>query len=204
MIRVIVVLVLIFYIWTATGGTNSFNSNQNSYYNLLTDAFLSGHLYLPVEPRTELLALPNPYDPNTGHGLRLHDASLYHGKYYLYYGPISVLTLYIPYRLLTSNRMPDNLVGLIFSFGAFLFSLGLLSRIINRYFKDIQKSHFALALLLIAFANAVPYNLRRTEMYEVAISSGLFFLMGGIYFYIQRFKRARKIHLYGYFWGACF
>jgi hypothetical protein len=31
------------------------------YYNLLADAFQAGRLSLPIEPKPELLALPNPY-----------------------------------------------------------------------------------------------------------------------------------------------
>ena len=47
-------------------------------------SFPGRHYSLPVEPDPHLLALPNPYRPNAPY--RLHDASLYKGKYYLDFG----------------------------------------------------------------------------------------------------------------------
>src|SRR5207248_6297600 len=45
-----------------------------------------------------LLALADPYDPAQNAPYRLHDASLYHGRYYLYFGPTPVALLYLPLR----------------------------------------------------------------------------------------------------------
>src|SRR5688572_9015456 len=57
-----------------------------SYYGQLTDALLRGQLHLIEAPDPRLLALPDPYDPVANKPFRYHDAALYDGKYYLYWG----------------------------------------------------------------------------------------------------------------------
>src|SRR3990172_4889103 len=94
-----------FYLWTASSSNNPFSfgprpsnyyrdfygskdyRNKQNYYNMLSDAFLSGRLSLLLEPRKELLDLPDPYDPSLNAQFKLHDVSLYNGKYYLPSGP---------------------------------------------------------------------------------------------------------------------
>src|SRR5713101_86638 len=95
-------VVFAFYLWTASSSGNPFifGKKLSDYYNLLSDAFLAGRLSLVVEPSKELLNLPDPYDPSLNAKFRLHDASLYKGKYYLYFGPVPAVTFFIPFRFL--------------------------------------------------------------------------------------------------------
>ena len=69
---------------------------EGDYYNLLVDGFRHGHLYLPVKPEPELLALENPYDPVANAAYRLLDPSLYNGRYYLYFGPVPAVVRSCP------------------------------------------------------------------------------------------------------------
>jgi hypothetical protein len=80
-------VIALVYLFFATGGRWHFSAYAEDYYSLLGDAFVSGQLSLKVEPAAELLALENPYDPRQNEPYRLHDASLYDGRYYLYWGP---------------------------------------------------------------------------------------------------------------------
>jgi hypothetical protein len=118
-----------FYWWTSTSSPDPLASpNENStsgtghFYHLLTNGFLSGHLYLPVAPVPALLTLRNPYDPKLNAGLRLHDASLYRGKYYLYFGAAPVVTLFLPWKLITGSAIPQNEASAIFLTVGFVFS----------------------------------------------------------------------------------
>jgi hypothetical protein len=76
--------------------------NAWHHYEYLAEGFLRGHTYLPVEPDPRLLQLSDPYDPVANRPYRLWDASLYHGRYYLYYGPAPAITLMLPWRLAPS------------------------------------------------------------------------------------------------------
>jgi len=120
-----------FYRWTATssGDAFEFQTHSPAHYNLLTEGFLRGHLYLAQDPAPELLALPDPRDPEANARWRLHDASLYHGHYYLYFGPVPVLALYVPLRLLGGSPSP-NLAAFIFAAFGYTFSCVLLWRLL--------------------------------------------------------------------------
>src|SRR5262249_46036284 len=81
------------------GPARNWHGQTSEGYPLLTDAFRAGQTSLRVQPPAALLALPDPFDPVANASLRLHDASLYHGKYYLYFGPTPALVLFLPYKV---------------------------------------------------------------------------------------------------------
>src|SRR3984893_16414151 len=86
--------IILIYIWVVTAGTiTSWPVYTTNYYDMLADAFLHGQTHLLVEPDPRLLELPDPYDPIANMRYRLHDLSLYQGKYYLYWGPVPGLLL---------------------------------------------------------------------------------------------------------------
>ena len=80
------------YLWILTAGRLEEWPSGKNYYNLLAQAFQNGQLHLLLEPSAELLALENPYDYHNRENVpHLWDASLYQGKYYLYWGPVPAL-----------------------------------------------------------------------------------------------------------------
>ena len=78
---------------------------------------MQGHVYLPTKPSPQLLALPGPLQYRGQRNLRLHDASLYQGRYYMYFGVAPALTLYLPWRVLTGKRLSDDMAVTLFSMG---------------------------------------------------------------------------------------
>ena len=207
-IRFLLLLILVFYVWTATAATYKFqyldyDSSHSRYYNLLTDAFLKGQLHLPVEPSQELLALPDPYEPSANSPYKLHDCSLYKGKYFLYFGPTPVIALYLPYRILTGLRLPDNIAVLVFMFGTLIWSTLLLYHLRNQIFKQIPDWKLLIAIAVVGFANFGPFILQRTEIYEVAISCGIFFLTGAVCFLCYGLLKS-KINLWMVGLGSLF
>ncbi len=182
---VLIILVIGFYFWTATAGRNDFelNVDHGGHYNTLARSFLQGQLNLIADPDPRLLALEDPYDPRANDGLRIHDLSLYKKKYYLYNGPIAAVVIYIPYLLLFNNKgMPYTLAIFIFSCLGFIFSSLLLLHLKNKYFSEMNEWIFYLCVLFSAVGNLSPWLMNRPEFYEVAISSGYCFFIGGIYF----------------------
>ena len=172
----------------------------DGWYNALTDSFLVGRLSLPVEPDPNLLALPDPYDPilskpykvrHDGPYKRIHDISLYKGKLYMYFGPTPIVTLYLPVRLLTGLKVKDNYACVFFLFGGFLFAVALLFHLREHYFNQISDWVMYVVVLVLGFANVAPFILSmvwRQWMYDVALSSGFFFLTGSIYCFCKAFS----------------
>src|SRR4051812_9939784 len=89
--------------WTerASGGFNP--PGEEDYYNFLVRGWRSGHLYLSKEPRAELKALADPYDPAQNHEVRMGDASYYAGHYYLYFSPVPAAVLMWPWHGVTGR-----------------------------------------------------------------------------------------------------
>lgn len=185
-------LVLAFYAWTAATSAGTFPTqlslNGRDYYNHLTDAFLEGQIALLIEPPAELLALENPYDRAQYAALKPpppHDMSLFEGRYYVYWGPTPVLTLFLPARLLLGDDLSERAAIVIFSFAGLLVSLALLRYAARRFLPHPRRWMLAMGGLALATGTTALYNLRRPTIYEVALSAGFCFTMAGAYLLLR-------------------
>ena len=181
----VLLVVLAFYVWTATSSGNPirFDTNDPGYFNQLTDGFLDGQLSLPTRPPPGLLALRDPYDPDANEVYRqqVHDLSLYHGRYYLYWGPTPVLTLFLPWRILPVGELPQNLAVVVYAFVGLIFSVLLMRFLVRRFVPDAPTWQLAAGAGALAFGNVAPWMLRRPLQYEVAIAAGSCFLFAGLF-----------------------
>ena len=184
-------LILVFFFWTATSSAHPFHPRDTAtqFYNELTSSLLQGHLYLAEKPSPQLLALADPYDPNANEKLRLHDASLYRGRYYLYFGIAPVLTLYLPWRVLTRTSLSDDVAVTIFSMAGYVFSCLLLFLLLEA--AQLRPPWFLqlAAVAALGLGQSALIVLRRPRVYEVAVSAGYCFLLGGLYFLARRVLR---------------
>ena len=182
--------VLAFYSWTAVTSARTFPTELDvggrDYFNLLTDAFLHGQADLLVDPSPRLLALDDPYDPAQNITARLHDLSFYEGRYYMYWPPTPVLTLFLPGRvLLLGGDLPERAAIVIYLFVGLLIALALLRYLVRRYLPGTPGWMLAMGGLALATANVAPYLLRRPTVYEVAISAGYCFTMAAVYLLLR-------------------
>jgi hypothetical protein len=148
-------------------------------YALLARSFLQGKTTLPIEPRPELLLLRDPYDPEANSKYRLHDASLYKGHYYLYFGAVPAVTLFAPYHLLTGRDLPNRVAVPIFCIGGYLCSCYLFFLLAAQNRWPLPLWLICSAILCLGSMSMVGLILRRPSFYEVAIAGGYFFVMGG-------------------------
>jgi hypothetical protein len=160
-----------------------------NYYNLLAESLIKFNVAMPIKPSAELLALSDPYNPILNEKFRAHDLSLYDGKYYLYFGIVPTILCYLPFKILTHGDLPDGVVVLVFSFLTFIVSVRLLDYLKDKYFKSIPENIVGICIRVLGFCNFLPAILRRPEMYEVAISVGLFFLVSAIYFLLKEINK---------------
>src|SRR5271170_5690218 len=103
----------LFLAWEAADG-HLFDKRPTRYYHFATDAMLSGQLSLKIIPPPQLLALPNPYDPALNQPYRLHDISLYRGKFYIYWGLSPCVLFFAPFRLATGWWPSESLAAAFF------------------------------------------------------------------------------------------
>ncbi len=156
-------------------------SNVWHHYEYLAEGFLRGHTYLSVEPAPELLRLRDPYDPQANLKLRLWDASLYQGRYYLYYGPGPAVALMMPWRIVTGHVLPQRTAVALFACAG-VAALALLMRDIRRrHFPGLSNGALA-AIVLVAFhASWLPVVLRRPGVWELPIISAAACLWWALY-----------------------
>ncbi len=148
-------------------------------YALLARSFLQGKTTLPVEPRPELLALADPYDPEANRYYRLNDASLYKGHYYLYFGAVPVVALFLPYRLVTGLDLPNRVAVPIFCIAGFLGSSALFF-LLARHNRWVLPFWLQCAVIVsLGSMSLVSVMLRTPNFYQVAIAAGYFFVMAG-------------------------
>ncbi len=183
LLSLVALAVLAFYAWTASNGTTfGFDEPQYGAYNLMTRALLSGSTSIEATPDPRLFEIANPYDPRANTNFRFHDASLFRGRYYLYWGLAPVVALFAPCRLVGLGDLPHAAGALAFGAGAFLFGLLILERLVRCHLPDAPLWLRAASVLVLGIANVVPFLLRGVEVYEVAIAAGACFLLGSAFF----------------------
>ncbi len=187
---------ILLYLWTveSTHTELKLAGAKRDYYNLLVQGFRKGHLYMDVAPDPALLALPARERP--GYTPFLLDASLYHDRYYLYFGVVPAVVLYLPYALLTGQGLPEAGAALIFATAGLIFSALWWLEARQRFFPSSGSLWTAVSLLALSVGTAVPSTLRRPLFYEVAIASGYAFMMLSLW----AFLRARYAERRGQAW----
>ena len=166
--------------WAAGGsGQVLVTRDPQDYYGFLTDAFLAGQTYLKVAPNPALQDLANPWAGAQGIP-RLHDASYFHGRYYLYFGPAPVLLLLLPWRVATGTFLAQGMATLVFGAGGTLLAGALLLWAWRRWFSSLPSVWLALGLLLIAVASRAAVLVEDSSVYHVPITCAYFCLMAAI------------------------
>ena len=168
----VIVLVVAFYFWTTMSNGIDPSAPSKYFYPLLARAFVEGHLYLDVPPSPKLLALQDPYDPQQSGVLRyaMGDATLYHGKYYLYFGPTPAILLFAPYLVFTDCDFPQKIAVPIFCSIGFVISAQLFLMILRDHFFGVPVWLKLTCVLSLGMANLIPFLQRTPDVYETAIA----------------------------------
>ena len=183
----LVLLVGLYYRWGARVATGRFEFGYDlgGYYDFLGQAFTHGHLYLPVEPSPQLLALANPYDPALDNSVRQQDMVLYNRRYYLYFGAAPAVLLFAPWRLVTGHDLPENFAAFLLCLGGFLFACGALVRVFA--LARVRAPAWLMAVLIpgLGLCQSVPFLLNRVAVYEIAIAGGYFCVSAAVFLLAQ-------------------
>lgn len=182
------------YLWTAEGVSIKYADRNNAWhhYEYLVDGFFAGHTYLARAPAPELLALTDPYDPKINGQYRVWDASLYRGKFYLYFGPTPALLTMLPYKLLTGKHLPQWAASALFA-GAGLGAITLLlTGIRRRSFSSATPNQIFWAIMLVGHLSWLPVILRRSALWELPIIAAAA-LLGWSFYFLWKF--CRRDHL---------
>lgn len=161
-------------------------------YEKITQAFLNGQLYFDTEVDPALLALENPYDPDarTESGVYnrqwndMWDHAYYDGHYYMYFGVVPVLLVFMPYQLLTGHPLTTYHATQIF---AALFIVGLFmlfAYLTKRFFPKIPLCIFFLLSSAVAIMS-IWYCVAAPALYCTAIMSAICLMVWSLYLFCR-------------------
>jgi hypothetical protein len=167
----IVVVIGLLYVWTAATSPEGRGLNL-----LLAEAFQHGQTSLPVAPPRALLQLEDPYDPEQNAPYRINDASLYNGKWYLYFGPAPAALFFLPLHAVGVD-LEDRWAASLLAFAGYACAAALLLVLIAHFVPRTPTAWRLVAVAGLGLGNLVLFLLRRPDIYETSIASGLFFLM---------------------------
>lgn len=157
-------------------------------YEVLAESFLDGRLdldYGDMDPG--LLEMDNPYDPEARKEAGVHyhwDHALYNGKYYMYFGVVPVLILFLPFRWLTGSNLTTYHATQIFT-AFIIWGIFSLFSLISR--KILRRVNLAVYLSLSAAVSimSVWYFSSAPALYCTAISAGVCMQIWSLYFYMR-------------------
>lgn len=195
-------LILLGYVWWISLGLWSPWTPSTHYYDLMATAFRHGQLALETQPDPALLALEDPYEPDNREGIPvLWDATLYEGRYYLYWGPAPALLLTLV-KFFYTPEIGDNFLTFFFMAGLFLFLTLLALELWKKYFQETPRWLVVSGILLLGLVNPLPFVLLDPRIYEAAVAAGQFFFVGGLFFLFTAFDKPNISRLT--LAGACF
>lgn len=158
------------YLWTLHAASPTIATRQPmGIYPLQTDALLSGHLHFKQEPDPRLVRLANPYAGNQGIP-RIHDATLFRGHYYSYFGVTPVLLLMAPWRLLTGTFLTEGAASIVFAYAGFLIAAALWIAAKRRFFPELSAAWLGFGILMLGLGDYVFVLIQTAQVWELPIS----------------------------------
>lgn len=126
----------------------------------------------------------------------MFDTAYFNGKFYLYYGILPALILFLPVNILFGEYLNISVGIFIFlAFGA-IYTVKLLKEIINRYYKNIPVALIIILSAFMLFNNKILWTMSRPQVYELVISAGYCFVMAGMYTFFKYLNNRKKIQLF--------
>lgn len=189
-------------------GESPFTTSEGIYNKDFVDSLKEGKLYLLKEPSEEFLELENPYDANARDGLSrvkdyLWDTAYYNGHFYIYFGILPALLLFLPFNLLTGTYLKISIGNYLFSVLILILLKEILLKVINRYFKEIPFKNVIYALITLCGGSLVLYANGMSRFYEIVIIAGIYFVLQGLYFILCSMEKEKNRHINIFLGSMC-
>ncbi len=168
---------------------------HHNQYDELAQAFLQGKAYIDNDDVPQsLIDMENPYDTAarsqqaamSGDDYRW-DVAYFNGHYYVYFGIVPLLLMYLPFRAITNSPFPSAVGIMIF---AFIFCIGvfmLLDLICKKKFKNVSVGAYLLCCLTFVNCCGAMFLVKRPDFYSVPIMTSMAFVIWGIYCWLKAF-----------------
>lgn len=177
---------------------------HHNQYDELAQAILKGKTYIDNNDVPQsLIDMDNPYDTTARHltssltgDTYRWDVAYFEGHYYVYFGIVPLLLMYLPFRAIVDAPFPSAVGVIAF---AFIFAIGvfkLLGIICEKKFKNVSVGTFLLTALATVNCCGVMFLVKRPDFYSVPIMTGLAFVVWGIFLWIKGLNTEKLRNLY--------
>lgn len=175
-------------------------------YQELAEVISQGHFYLDNTPSEGLLDSDNPYDTIylQANGIDyLADYSYYDGRYYVYFGIVPELLLYLPCYLISGHHMPNHMAVFLFYCGFILAVFALYREICRRWFPHTPFILYIITGILTVCSGNYLFIIARPDLYDVPIMAANMFTAAGLWLWIKgKYSESAKIRNMSYFCGS--
>lgn len=166
-------------------GVQGYHRNE---YEVLADALLAGKVNVfDGEDTSAMQALDDPYDPDerkekgvVGH----FDYAYYNGKYYVYFGIVPALLLFMPYRAITGQQLTGYHATQVFT-AIFIVALFALFLKMLRAFRLKMPFGTYLALCVASSIICTLCAMLTPSLYCTANTSAMAFQFWSFFFFID-------------------
>lgn len=177
---------------------------HHNQYDELAQAILKGKTYIDNNDVPQsLIDMDNPYDTTARHltssltgDTYRWDVAYFEGHYYVYFGIVPLLLMYLPFRAIVDAPFPSAVGVIAF---AFIFAIGvfkLLGIICEKKFNNVSVGTFLLTALATVNCCGVMFLVKRPDFYSVPIMTGLAFVVWGIFLWIKGLNTEKLRNLY--------
>lgn len=167
---------------------------HHAQYQELAVALSQGEVSVgEADPR--LTEQENPYDTislQAGQIPYQADYAYYEGQYYVYFGIVPELLLYLPFYLITGRDLQNYQAVFLLAAGFVVAAAGLMQELMKRYFPRAPFYLWAVGTFLVTGSVAWIYLLQRPDLYHVPIAASCLFTTAGLWFYLAGLNRERK------------
>lgn len=166
---------------------------HHNQYDELAQAILKGKVYIDNDDVPQSLKdMENPYDTIerqynqmlSGDSYRW-DVAYFDGHYYVYFGIVPLLLMYLPCRAIFNAPFPTALgiifVALIFAIGVFK----LLGLICEKYFRKTSVGTYLLLCLATINCCGAMFLVKRPDFYSLPIICSMAFVVWGIFLWLK-------------------
>ena len=185
-----------------------FSTNYGMYNKDFVDSLKQGKFYLDFKPSEKFLELEDPYDVQERLKLQKEidykwDTAYYNEKFYVYFGILPALLVFLPYNLITGEYLKVSVATFGFSILIFILLKEILLKLLNRYFEKIQFKTVVYYLIILLSGSLIFYANGMSRFYEIVIIAGLYFVLQGIWFILKSLEDNENKHLNIFFGCLC-
>lgn len=165
-------------------------AHHRQYYALI-DSIKQGRLDIG-EADSRLAEMDNPYDKSERDRLGVSynwDHAYYNGKYYVYFGAVPAVLLYLPYNLITGQDLPNYIAVYILCILTMSGIMLLLWEIIKKWFKNTPFAVYLVLSVVFGAVSGIGYAVYKPDFYLVPPMTALALGVFGLAFWLSAEKR---------------